>query len=33
MKRMGLNSRQLAEEKFDIEKRVVEIVKIYKRLV
>jgi glycosyltransferase involved in cell wall biosynthesis len=33
MKRMGLNGRRLAEERFNIEKRVDKIVKIYKKLV
>jgi glycosyltransferase involved in cell wall biosynthesis len=32
-KRMGLNGRRLAEERFDIEKRVDKIVKLYKELV
>jgi len=33
MKRMGLNGRRLAEERFNIEKRIDKIVKIYKKLV
>ncbi|WP_448577433.1 glycosyltransferase [Thermosphaera sp.] len=32
MKRMGLNGRRLAEEKFDIEKRVDKIIRLYKTL-
>jgi len=33
MKRMGLNGRQLAGEKFDIEKKVDKIVELYKKLI
>jgi len=33
MKRMGLNGRQLAEEKFDIEKKVDKIIELYKKLI
>jgi len=32
MKRMGLNSRRLAEERFDIEKRIHRILKLYREL-
>ena len=32
-RRMGLNGRRLAEERFDIEKRVDKIVKLYGELV
>jgi glycosyltransferase involved in cell wall biosynthesis len=32
-RRMGLNGRRLAEERFDIEKRVDKIVKLYKEIV
>jgi len=30
---MGLNGRRLAEEKFDLEKRVDKIMKLYKELI
>jgi N-acetyl-alpha-D-glucosaminyl L-malate synthase BshA len=33
MRRMGLNGRRLAEEKFDIEKRIDKIINIYKTLI
>ena len=33
IKRMGLNGRRLAEEKFDMEKKVTEIIKLYKKLI